>query len=167
MTGRRDHYAVLGVRREATLGEIRAAFRALARRYHPDTNRTDPEAERVFKRVARAYEVLRDPGRRLAYDEGRSRGRFGSPGSGGRASFEIADRTLYHSDLGHHSDFYQSGDPLTIREAAALVDRNAEWIRRAIRDGRLGATRGRAGYLVRRRDIERFDRMASRHRREP
>ena len=44
-----------------------------------------------------------------------------SAGTAGPASFEVADRSLYHSDLGHHSDFYQAGDPLTVREAAALV----------------------------------------------
>jgi excisionase family DNA binding protein len=159
---RGDHYAVLGVRRDATPPEIRAAFRALARRYHPDANRTDPDAERHFKRAARAYEVVGDAAKRLAYDERWMRGRFGAPGSTGRASFEVADRTLYHSDLGHHSDFYQIGDPLTVAEAASLVGRDAGWLRRAIREGRLSATRGSGFYLVRRRDVERLDRVTPR-----
>ncbi len=162
MPGGRDYYAVLGVGWEATRRQIQSAFRLLARRYHPDTNRADPLAERQFKRVARAYEVLGNPARRAAYDARWTRGRFASPGSAGRTSFEVADRALYHSDLGHHSDFYQAGDPLTVAEAAAVVARHPDWLRRAIREGRLSAARGSSGYLIRRRDVERLDRTAPR-----
>jgi excisionase family DNA binding protein len=81
----------------------------------------------------------------------------------GRATFEV-DRQLYHSDLGHHSDFYRSGDPMTVTEAAVAVGRDAGWLRRAIRDGRLAATRDGRSYLLRRRDVERLDRSTPRRR---
>jgi excisionase family DNA binding protein len=113
--------------------------------------------------VTRAYEVLSRPNRRRAYDQRHQGGRFGSPGSIGRATFEV-DRQLYHSDLGHHSDFYRAGDPLTVAEAAVLVSRDAGWLRRTIRDGRLAASRDGRSYLLRRRDVERLDRSTPRRR---
>ena len=164
MSHRRDHYAVLGVARSATPAEIKAAFRRLAHEHHPDVNVTDPEADRRFRRVARAWEVLGDPARRRAYDERHTRGRFAAPGGGGQQSFAVDTGPIYHMDLGHHSDFYQSGDPLTVREAAELVGRNPTWLRGAIRSGRLRADRDRTGYLLRRRDVERLDRTARRRR---
>ncbi len=165
MSHRRDHYAVLGVAAAATAGEIRSAYRRLARLHHPDAN-ASPAAEREFKRIARAYEVLHDPRKRRAYDERFTRGRFAGPGGGGQATFAVeGQRALYHSDLGHHSDFYQAGDPLSVSEAARLVGRNAGWLRRAIRERRLRASRGESGYLVRRRDVELLDRTAPRRKR--
>ncbi len=64
----RDYYEVLGVDRGASEGEIKKAFRRLARELHPDVNRHDPEAEEKFKEAAEAYEVLSDPERRRTYD---------------------------------------------------------------------------------------------------
>jgi curved DNA-binding protein CbpA len=162
--GRTDHYAALGVPRTATDAQVKAAFRRLARRYHPDANtqNVDAEDERRFKAVARAYEVLGQPSRRRAYDTRAAGGRFGAPGAGGPASYAVDRGPIYHSDLGHHSDFYQGSDPLSVPEAAALVGRDAGWLRGAIRSGRLPASRGPTGYLVRRRDVERLDRTAPR-----
>jgi molecular chaperone DnaJ len=70
----RDYYEVLGVDRGASAGEIKKAFRGLARELHPDVNAHDPEAEEKFKEAAEAYEVLSDPQRRETYD------RFGHKG---------------------------------------------------------------------------------------
>ena len=64
----RDYYKVLGVAAGAPLAEIKAAYRKLALRYHPDRNPDDPEAERNFKELAEAYEVLSDPEKRSLYD---------------------------------------------------------------------------------------------------
>jgi excisionase family DNA binding protein len=111
--------------------------------------------------------VVGDPKKRVAYDERFTRGRFAGPGTSGPASFEVDRGPIYHSDLGHHSDFYQAGDPLSVTEAAALIARDAGWIRRAIRSGRLAATRDVTGYLLRRRDVERLDRTAPRRRPRP
>jgi molecular chaperone DnaJ len=65
-----DFYIVLGVPREATTGDIKRAFRRLARRYHPDINPGDREAATRFRQIAAAYETLMDPARRQRYDSG-------------------------------------------------------------------------------------------------
>lgn len=168
MTVRRDHYAVLGVPQTASARQIKEAFRKLAREHHPDTNAGDSASEREFKRVARAWEVLGDPARRRAYDERHTRGRFAGPGSGGPQAIVVEGAgPVYHLDLGHHSDFYQAGDPLSVAEAAVLVGRNPALLRRAIRDGRLSASRSPEGYLLRRRDVERLDRTIARRKHRP
>lgn len=156
MSHRRSYYEVLGVAPTASQAQIRAAFRILARRWHPDANREDAEAEREFKRISRAYEALGDADRRAAYDQRRERGRFAGPGGSERASFNVDEGPLYHSDLGHHSDFYQAGDPLSVADAAALTGRHPDVIRRAIRTGRLPTRRDGREYLLRRRDVERW-----------
>jgi molecular chaperone DnaJ len=71
---KRDYYKVLGVDRSASEGDIKKAFRGLARELHPDVNAHDPEAEEKFKDAAEAYEVLSDRQRRETYD------RFGHEG---------------------------------------------------------------------------------------
>ncbi|EFG36940.1 chaperone DnaJ [Brucella sp. NVSL 07-0026] len=71
-----DYYEALGVTRTADDKTLKAAFRKLAMQYHPDRNPDDPEAERKFKEIGEAYETLKDPQKRAAYD------RFG------RAAFE-------------------------------------------------------------------------------
>lgn len=81
MSVTRDYYDVLGVARDADDGEIKKAFRRLARELHPDVNSHDPQAEEKFKQAAEAYEVLSDPERRATFD------RYGHEGlrSGGYA----------------------------------------------------------------------------------
>lgn len=64
----KDHYLTLGVARNASPEQIRQAYRALARQYHPDLNKS-PLAESRFKSVGEAYETLRDPERRAEYDD--------------------------------------------------------------------------------------------------
>ncbi|HUZ84955.1 MAG TPA: DnaJ domain-containing protein, partial [Gaiellales bacterium] len=73
----RDYYEVLGVARDAPDGEIKRAFRRLARELHPDVN-PDPGAADGFREAAEAYEVLSDPDSRARYD------RFGHAGMAGR-----------------------------------------------------------------------------------
>ena len=82
-----DFYALLGVTRDATEAEIKKAYRKLAMEYHPDRN-PSPEAEGRFKEITEAYEVLRDPQKRSAYD------RFGKAGVGGAGGFNY-----HHVDL--------------------------------------------------------------------
>lgn len=65
----KDYYATLGVARTATEKEIHAAFRKLARKYHPDVNQGDTSAEERFKEINEAHEVLGDPEKRKKYDE--------------------------------------------------------------------------------------------------
>ncbi|MGE3705285.1 MAG: molecular chaperone DnaJ [Vicinamibacterales bacterium] len=65
-----DFYIVLGLGRNASLTDIKRAYRRLARRFHPDINPGDREAEAQFRRIAEAYETLSDPARRRRYDAG-------------------------------------------------------------------------------------------------
>jgi molecular chaperone DnaJ len=83
-----EFYALLGVAREATEAEIKKAYRKLAMEYHPDRNPA-PEAEARFKEITEAYEVLRDPQKRAAYD------RYGKAGLGGAAG----GFNFHHVDL--------------------------------------------------------------------
>ncbi|MGQ9618089.1 MAG: molecular chaperone DnaJ [Candidatus Aminicenantia bacterium] len=64
----KDYYKILGVDRKATLNDIKKAYRKLARKYHPDLNPGDKEAESKFKDIQEAYEVLSDPKKREEYD---------------------------------------------------------------------------------------------------
>ncbi len=81
-SGTADYYEILGVQRGATPEELKAAFRKMALKYHPDRNPGDHTAEEKFKELNEAYSVLSDPDRRAYYDRvGRAPG--GSPGSPG------------------------------------------------------------------------------------
>ena len=64
----KDYYAALGVERTATAEQIKAAYRKLARKFHPDVSK-EKDAEEKFKEVAEAYEALKDPEKRAAYDQ--------------------------------------------------------------------------------------------------
>ncbi len=66
---RQDYYSVLGIQRGASEKEIRQAYRKLARKYHPDVNPNNKEAEEKFKQINAAYEVLSDKGKRTKYDQ--------------------------------------------------------------------------------------------------
>ena len=65
----RDYYKVLGVERTASETDIRSAFRKLARKHHPDVNPGNKDAEKQFKEINEAYQVLSDPAKRKKYDE--------------------------------------------------------------------------------------------------
>ncbi len=100
----RDYYEVLGVGRDAGQRRIKEAYRKLARKYHPDVNPGDAGAERRFKEISEAYQVLSDPEKKKSYD------RFGSfdpsafAGTGrGAAGFDF--RGFDFSDIGAKAGF--------------------------------------------------------------
>src|SRR3954469_9054811 len=81
-----DYYDILGVPRTAPDDEIKGAYRKLAMRWHPDRNNGSKEAEEKFKEITEAYDVLRDPQKRAAYD------RYGEAGlRGGSGGFHHVD----------------------------------------------------------------------------
>ncbi|MET0155270.1 MAG: molecular chaperone DnaJ [Rickettsiales bacterium] len=76
---KQDYYALLGVEKGADADALKKAYRTLAMKHHPDRNKDNPEAEKKFKEISEAYDVLKDPQKRAAYD------RFGHAAFGGDA----------------------------------------------------------------------------------
>ncbi len=83
-----EFYVILGVDQAASTADVKRAYRRLARKYHPDINPGDHEAEAFFRRVSEAYETLIDPDRRQDYD---ARGLLRETGSGAEVEFEGFD----------------------------------------------------------------------------
>src|SRR5258705_9800154 len=105
----KDYYKVMGVARDAKPEEIKKVYRRLARKYHPDVSK-EPNAEARFKDVQEAYEVLKDPEKRAAYDQLGSNYRQGQqftpPPDWGR-DFEYSTNFGGREDEGF-SDFFSS-----------------------------------------------------------
>ncbi|MCA9291447.1 MAG: DnaJ domain-containing protein [Phycisphaerales bacterium] len=107
MAGSTDYYKVLGVERSATADEIRRAYRSLARRYHPDVNKSDDAATK-FAEVTEAYEVLSDADKRKQYDQfGRTAGVGAQRAawSGGGPTVDVGDFASVFND------FFGGGSP--------------------------------------------------------
>ena len=105
----KDYYEVLGVTRDADADGVKRAYRKLARKYHPDVSK-EKNAENKFKEVQEAYEVLRDPEKRAAYDQ---LGRDYRPGQQFRPPPDWSQRfghsgSQRFSDLNGFSDFFSS-----------------------------------------------------------
>ncbi|MFZ2294414.1 MAG: DnaJ C-terminal domain-containing protein [Polaromonas sp.] len=110
----KDYYTIMGVARDANADDIKRAYRKLSRKYHPDVSK-DKNAEAKFKELGEAYEVLKDPEKRAAYDRLGANWREGQefrpppdwnagaehPGRGARWEFT-------GDDAGEHSDFFES-----------------------------------------------------------
>jgi molecular chaperone DnaJ len=108
----RDYYEILGLARDADAESIKKSYRKLALQYHPDRNGGDKEAEEKFKEATEAYEVLRDPQKRAAYDRyghagvkaGGGGGFGGAGGFGGGFGFEEA-LNIFMRDFGGFGGF--------------------------------------------------------------
>ena len=88
---KRDYYEVLGVDRNADEAALKKAYRVLAKKYHPDMNPGDAEAEKKFKEASEAYAVLSDPEKRRQYDQfGHAAFEQGGPGAGGFDGFNFS-----------------------------------------------------------------------------
>jgi curved DNA-binding protein len=107
----KDYYKILGVPRTATDKEIKAAYRKLARKHHPDVNKGDPKAEARFKEINEANAVLSDPEKRRRYDSlGPDWAAYARPGAGAGAGAGRGGRVHvdFGEDLGGFSDFFRT-----------------------------------------------------------
>ena len=111
----KDYYEILGVEPSAGEAEIKTAYRRLARKYHPDVSK-EAGAEEKFKSVNEAYEALRDPQKRAAYDQLRTRGYRpgdevqpppGGFGHGGAEGFDFDEIFAGGGAAGGFSDFFE------------------------------------------------------------
>src|SRR5580765_6852797 len=114
----KDYYSSLGVAKTASQKEIKAAYRKLARKHHPDVNQGDKSAEGRFKEINEAYEVLGDPDKRKKYDELGANWRQyeqagaagGNPFGGGFNPGQGGYRTVTQDDL---NDMFGGGHPFS------------------------------------------------------
>ncbi|MCD8371472.1 MAG: molecular chaperone DnaJ [Clostridiales bacterium] len=105
---KRDYYEVLGVPKDADDAALKKAYRVLAKKYHPDANPGDAEAERKFKEASEAYSVLSDPDKRRQYDQfGHAAFDGGAGGGFGGFDFNSADMGDIFGDI--FGDFFGGG----------------------------------------------------------
>jgi curved DNA-binding protein len=149
----KDYYAVMGVARDATQDDIKRAYRKLARKYHPDVSK-EADAEQRFKELGEAYEVLKDPEKRAAYDPLGANFRAGQefhPPPGWDAGFEFAGGGYTGADQAGFSDFFESlfghggfrpGDFAGARQRAGRGEDHHARIEIGVEDAFRGATLG-------------------------
>ena len=150
---KRDYYEVLGVPKNASEQDIKKAYRSMAKKYHPDRNKDNPEAEAKFKEVQEANEILSDPQKRAAYDQyghaafengGTGAGGFGGQGfggfSGGAGGFDFEDLgDIFGSFFGgrsrsqgprvHQGDDLRYNLTLTLEEVAFGTEKELKYKR--------------------------------------
>lgn len=108
MAEKRDYYEVLGVSKSASDSELKSAYRKLAKKYHPDMNPGDKEAEAKFKEASEAYSVLSDPDKRRQYDQfGHAAFEGGAGGGAGGFDFSGMDMSDIFGDI--FGDFFGGG----------------------------------------------------------
>jgi len=106
----KDYYQIMGVPRDASQEDIKRAYRKLARKFHPDVSK-EAKAEDHFKELGEAYEVLKDPEKRTAYDQismGRHHGERFTPPPGWDAGFDFGGGGFTEGGAEHFSDFFES-----------------------------------------------------------
>ena len=106
----KDYYTVMGLERGATQDEVKSAYRRLARKYHPDVSK-ESDAEARFKETGEAYEVLKDPEKRAAYDKLGANWKAGQDFQAPpdwNAGFESSGRGFGGHEKELHSDFFES-----------------------------------------------------------
>jgi curved DNA-binding protein len=106
----KDYYKIMGVQRDASQEEIKRAYRKLARKYHPDVSK-EANAEEKFKDLGEAYEVLKDPQKRDAYDQLGQRWKHGQefrPPPDWQRGFDFSGGGFTEADASQFSDFFAS-----------------------------------------------------------
>lgn len=107
----KDYYDIMGLAPDASQDEVKRAYRRLARKFHPDVSK-ESDAEVRFKELGEAYEVLKDPEKRAAYDQLRAGGYRGGeefqPPPGWDSGFEFSGGGFTDADAGAFSDFFES-----------------------------------------------------------
>lgn len=106
----KDYYKIMGVAREATQDEIKRAYRQLARKYHPDVSK-EKDAEAKFKEIGEAYEVLKDPEKRVAYDKLGSNWQAQQdfrPPPDWNSGFEFSGGGFTAGDSANYSEFFEA-----------------------------------------------------------
>ena len=119
---KRDYYEVLGVPKDADEAALKKAYRVLAKKYHPDANPGDKEAEAKFKEASEAYSVLSDPEKRRKYDQfGHAAFDGGAGGAGGYGGFDFngADMGDIFGDI--FGDFFGGGRSAYGRSSNGLM----------------------------------------------
>jgi curved DNA-binding protein CbpA len=121
-----DHYEVLGIARDATIQQVKAAYRKLAKKHHPDASPGDPNAAARFRDITEAYETLSDPDRRKAYD--RTYMPPGMPitypGEGTLLSVLLAVLEETWREIRHH---HPEVPPVVVIIASGTETRQAKW----------------------------------------
>lgn len=107
MTEKRDYYEVLGINRNADSAQIKKAYRKLAKKYHPDTNAGNTEAEQKFKEITEAYTILSDPEKRKLYDRfGHAAFSQGGPAENGGEGYDSGGYREYHFEGDNMEDIF-------------------------------------------------------------
>ena len=157
----KDYYTVMGVERGATEAQIKQAYRKLARKYHPDVSK-EKDSEEKFKEVGEAYEVLKSPEKRAAYDQ---LGRGHAPGENFRpppdwgTGFEFGGADPRASE---HSDFFES--LFGARTQAGTHDRGGDHHARVLLDLDATLLGGTRQFTLRVPELDAEGRVRSRER---
>jgi curved DNA-binding protein len=159
----KDYYQVMGVARDATEAQIKQAYRKLARKYHPDVSK-EKDAEERFKEVGEAYEVLKNPDKRAAYDQlgqGHRPGEEFRPPPNWDAGFEFSGAGPGNSA---YSDFFESLFGAQARGAGGRAQRGEDHHAKVLLDLEATLTGGSRSFTLSMPEFDADGRLLARER---